>query len=181
MRIHLVTRNPFKVEELRPIAHSAGIELLHVAMSIDELQTMDGNALIRDKTFRAFDSVRLPLIVDHGSLAIDCLGGMPGHLTQLFWDRLEDRLCDIVHFLGGAEATASTLLGFCDGRRIFTFAEAQRGQIAERPRGDRKFQWDTIFIPEGHTATYGEMSVRDKNVFSQRRRAFDRLLTSIKR
>ena len=41
------------------------------------------------------------------------------------------------------------------------------------PRGDTRFQWDQIFMPEGQGRTFSEMSVEDKNKISHRRRAFE--------
>lgn len=181
MNILFASQNPFKAEELIPLADEAGISLRHVELQINELQTMDTDALIRDKTLKAFSQLRLPVIVDHASLAIDSLGGMPGNLTQLFWDRLEDKICSMVHFLGNPEAVARTTLGYCDGKKLYSFAAEQKGEIAKHPEGNREFQWDTIFIPTSYSATYAEMPVTDKNQFSQRKKAFDELLSLILR
>jgi XTP/dITP diphosphohydrolase len=65
-------------------------------------------------------------------------------------------------------AQAVTTVAYCDTRRIYTFDASQPGQIADKPKGKRRFQWDTIFMPEGHSITYAQMKIVEKNAISQR-------------
>lgn len=50
------------------------------------------------------------------------------------------------------------------------------GQIIEAPRGDRGFGYDPVFVPEGSTKTFGEMTIEEKNEFNHRRKAADKLI-----
>ena len=54
-----------------------------------------------------------------------------------------------------------------------------RGTIAELERGKGGFGYDPIFIPEGETRTFGEMTVVEKNKISHRARAVDALLAHL--
>ena len=47
------------------------------------------------------------------------------------------------------------------------------GVIGELPRGENKFGWDPIFIPDGYQETFAEMMPEEKNKISMRRLAFD--------
>jgi XTP/dITP diphosphohydrolase len=75
--------------------------------------------------------------------------------------------------------TAKTWIGYCDGRRIYQFEGEIRGRIASQPRGDRSFQWDCVFVPDGYEETFAEMGER-KNQISMRRIALDRLAAHLK-
>jgi XTP/dITP diphosphohydrolase len=46
------------------------------------------------------------------------------------------------------------------------------GRIADRPRGDRQFHWDTVFIPDGFDRTFSELGNK-KNDVSMRRLALN--------
>ena len=46
------------------------------------------------------------------------------------------------------------------------------GTLTFPRRGERGFGYDPIFIPEGGTATFGEMEPRAKDAVSHRARAF---------
>jgi XTP/dITP diphosphohydrolase len=56
-----------------------------------------------------------------------------------------------------------------DGMQFF-FGDVA-GTIAIKPRGEQKFGWDPIFIPDGSNKTYGEMALEEKNHTSMRRKA----------
>jgi XTP/dITP diphosphohydrolase len=112
-------------------------------------------------------------------LFIDRLNGFPGGLTQVFWDTLEaDRVSELFGQAPDTGVTAKTLIGYCDGRSIHRFRGEVRGRIASEPRGDRAFQWDCVFIPDGFTETYAEMGDA-KNTISMRRIALDALATHL--
>lgn len=53
------------------------------------------------------------------------------------------------------------------------------GTIAEAERGKGGFGYDPIFIPEGETRTFGEMSLKEKNKVSHRARAVEALLAHL--
>lgn len=110
--IYLATNNIYKVEEVKAIAAPFGFNIERFSCNIRELQTTDRNQLIRRKTVEAFTRLRCPLLVDHASLEIESLNGMPGTLTQLFWDNLEGRICDIVTALGNSKARAICTVGY---------------------------------------------------------------------
>lgn len=43
-------------------------------------------------------------------------------------------------------------------------------------RGDKGFGFDPMFIPDGHTVTFGEMAPEDKHAMSHRAGAFAKLV-----
>lgn len=179
--IFFASSNNYKTEELVELGKAAGITVRQVTLDkVHEIQTPDIDALVRDKTLQAFREARLPILVDHAGLYIDCLGGMPGGLTQLFWDTLEGKICEIVKHLGPKGATAACTLGFCNGKRLHVYKGETRGCIADVPRGARTFQWDVIFVPDGQTRTFAEMAIAEKNAISQRKAAFDQLAKDLK-
>lgn len=71
-------------------------------------------------------------------------------------------------------ATAKTVVGFCDGREIRLFSGEIDGTIVNPPRGNRAFQWDCIFQPEGFNETFAEMGDRKKDI-SMRKKALEKL------
>ena len=170
MRIRFLSRNQHKITEASTILESVGVNLVPVHFPINELQTDDVEAIVRDKTLRAFHRLGQPVFVEQTGLFLAELNGFPGGLTQVFWDTLKkDR---VAHLFGGGAVTAKTKIGFCDGKQIFQFEGAINGTIASEPRGDDRFQWDCIFIPEGYEQTFAEMGDK-KNEISMRKRALD--------
>lgn len=171
--IRFLSANPFKVNEVEKILSPYGIEVVGVSHKIDEIQTSDVDALVRDKIVKAFAKVGRPIFVEHTGLELDGLRGLPGGLTQVFWDGLKaERFCALVRGLDSPKVTARTTVGFCDGRRLHFFQGSVRGRIAEEPRGPRDFQWDCVFVPDGENRTFAEMADA-KHEVSMRRKAMD--------
>jgi XTP/dITP diphosphohydrolase len=180
IRLVFATSNPFKIAEAKSFAKGFGIQIVGYSMKIHELQTDDLDALVHAKALEAFQRLRLPVMVDHASLRMSSLAGMPGSLTQLFWDQLGGAgLTEIARLRVDPGAIAVSTVAYCDAKRIHVFSAEQHGRIADRPRGTRKFQWDTIFQPDGVTRTYAQMSIKEKNAISQRGRALTALFDHV--
>ena len=65
-----------------------------------------------------------------------------------------------------------TAVGFCDGTHLETFVGEMKGTISEQPSGSEGFGYDPIFIPEGFTKTYAELTFKEKINISHRSKAF---------
>ncbi|ARO88752.1 non-canonical purine NTP pyrophosphatase [Nitrosospira lacus] len=180
MKVRFVSRNELKVKEVKEILSPAGIEVIGSHHKIDELQTENVDKLVRDKLLKAFLLVGRPVFVEHTGLYLSRLNGLPGGLTQIFWDKLQ-----AAHFstlFGNASNTdvvAKTVIGYCDGRKIYLFSGEIKGAIASSPRGSQDFQWDCVFVPEGAEETFAEMGER-KNTISMRKIAFDGFIEFLK-
>jgi XTP/dITP diphosphohydrolase len=54
-----------------------------------------------------------------------------------------------------------------------TFLGVVGGQIAHQEKGDHGFAYDPLFVPEGYNQTFGELTRKEKNEFSHRRRSLE--------
>ena len=54
---------------------------------------------------------------------------------------------------------------------LYTTEGTCEGRIADAPRGSGGFGYDPVFLPEGFTQTFGELSADIKNGISHRGRA----------
>jgi len=169
-----VSQNPFKYEELAPLFQKSLMDVTYIQKAIKEIQSNNLREIIKQKTLAAFELIGRPVLVEHTGLFIDALGGMPGGLTQLFWDTLQgEKICRMLSNFSEKTAVAKTVMGFCDGRQLYDFEGSLRGIISERPHGGREFQWGTIFIPDGSTQAYSELHIDQLNSISHRACAFN--------
>src|SRR5262249_21296937 len=158
----------YKLAEAKAILDPLGIAIGPVLRTIEELQTEDSKLLVRAKALKAFEYLGEPLFVEHTGLYLDYLNGLPGGLTQIFWDRLEaDRFAQL---FGNAhhKVVAKTIIGYINGKKCHFFEGEISGTIASKPRGSRDFQWDCVFIPDGFDKTFAELGDK-KNEISMRR------------
>jgi len=172
--LYFVPRNKFKHAEARQILEPFGISVVADHTEINELQTIDTELLVRDKAVRAFKQLGRPLFVEHTGLYLDVLGGLPGGLTQIFWDSLKKERFSQLFASDTYKVMAKTMIGYIDGRRLHLFLGDITGRIVTPPRIDHGFQWDCVFVPDGYDQSFSEMG-EAKNNISMRRRAFEQL------
>jgi XTP/dITP diphosphohydrolase len=174
LEIRFLSGNSFKIEEASLILKEAGVSVVPVNVKVEELQTEDTFRLVKDKALKAFAKIGRPLFVEHTGLYIDSMNGLPGGLTQIFWDTLQaDKFTQLFGKEGGNTLVAKTVIGFVDGKNFHTFEGSVKGHVPAEPIGNREFQWDCVFLPEGETETFAEMGNK-KNEISMRRKALDK-------
>jgi XTP/dITP diphosphohydrolase len=171
--LRFLTKNDHKFEEFRQLFVGTAYTITKAVAPIEEIQTEDMEALVEDKVIKAFDKIRRPVFVDHTGLHLRLLNGFPGGLTEIFWERLKNER--LGQLFGNSAVTAVTLIGYCDGKSIRTFRGEVKGMIAPVPRGPAGFQWDPVFVPEGHSETFAELGGK-KNEISMRRLAINQFI-----
>ncbi len=62
-----------------------------------------------------------------------------------------------------------------DGKQIL-FEGTSKGTIIAERRGNAEFGYDPVFVPEGSIKTFAEMSLTEKNIFSHRKKAIEKLV-----
>jgi inosine/xanthosine triphosphate pyrophosphatase family protein len=133
---------------------------------IIEMLEVDLKVIVQAEVTKAYSQIKVPCIVEHAGLIFaEYLDrSYPGGLTKPMWNTLGDRFIQETGS-SGRKAIARAVVAYCDGKSVRTFVGETKGTIAEKPRGGRKFYWDTVFIPEdkGNVKTYAEI-IDDPNL-----------------
>lgn len=186
MKIYFVTSNVYKAGEITRYFETAGIyekyniELSIVDKSLQEILDHNINKIVKAKALEAYKYLGVPCVVEHGGIFINSLKNLPGGIGQIIWNAVGDRICSFVKEGESRTATARSLLGFCDGKKVHIYTGETEGEITLSARGDYKFNWDPIFIPRGSNQTYGEMGPQLKYATSQSIKAWHNFLEDIK-
>lgn len=122
---------------------------------------------------------------DDSGLEIDALGGEPGVYSarysgsrdmdqniKLVLSNLQDKSFRTARF-----KTVISL--FLEGKQYF-FEGTIDGNIIEECRGEGGFGYDPIFIPNGYSRTFAEMSATEKNLISHRAIAVSKMAAFLK-
>ena len=174
-RILFISKNKGKISEAQEILGDC-ISIIPQEYDIAEIQTEDFNTLVKDKVLKAYKRFMQPLFIEHTGLQIESVNGLPGGLTQIFWDNLKaEKFSEL--FMGN-KVKAVTTIGYTDGKNIKYFKGEIDGIIVE-PRGNRDFQWDCIFEPIGYDKTFSELQNK-KNDISMRKIAMEEFRKYIK-
>lgn len=170
MKIIVTTGNKSKLQELEHYMQGTNVNFEARKTKIEELQTFNEKDLLKDKLEKAFSKFKEPVLVEHASLYLEELNNFPGGLTEIFWETLKaDKFCELFK---NTKIVAKTSIGYCDGKKIYTFEGMSHGVVSDEPRGNRDFQWDCVFIPDGYDKTYAELGSQKLEI-SMRKKAFD--------
>ncbi|MCB1035780.1 MAG: non-canonical purine NTP pyrophosphatase [Acidobacteria bacterium] len=173
----LVSGNPGKAVEARRIV---GAELETVALDLPEIQSLDLEEVLLAKAEEAWHRLGRPLVVDETGLELSALGGFPGPLVK--WMLKAIGAAGIAHTalaLGDPGVTARCALMYFDGERSVVGRGTVEGTLVP-PRGDGGFGWDPIFLPQGETLTYAELSASRKDRIGHRGHAWRALVRKLR-
>lgn len=153
-----ITGNKGKADYL---ARYLGHPVEHIALDLDEIQSLDHKEVVQHKVRQAYEKVKRPVLVEDSGVEFNALGGLPGPFTKWFENALTlEGLCRIVDGKDRS-ATARCIYGFKDGDTEMYFEGSLEGKVPEKPAGERGYGFDSVFIPEGYDITKAELSEED--------------------
>ena len=184
----LATHNKGKLAEFAHIFRDRGITLIPAAefglTSPPETGTTFIENAVLKAQFVAVATNKIALADDSG-LCVDALNGAPGVYTA-DWEeedgvrtaenaqrKIEAALVDNPDH--GAQFVSTLALCWPDGH-CETAEGIARGHLVFPPRGINGFGQDPIFVPEGETRTFGELTKAEKEKFSHRAFSFRRMM-----
>jgi len=175
--VTFVTGNANKLREVRQLAPS-DINLDSHNLDLDEIQSLDLQAILTHKLHQAYGVLKTPVIVEDTSAGLASLEGLPGPFIKFFAQKLGGDALYKLSKVDHDAVTVTCLTGFYDGQRTVFGTGILRGHIVA-PRGDGGFGFDIVIVPEGHDRTMAQMSAEEKNAISHRSLAFRDLFTQL--
>ncbi|GAA0615592.1 RdgB/HAM1 family non-canonical purine NTP pyrophosphatase [Brevundimonas kwangchunensis] len=190
MRIVAATHNPGKVPEIRALLGGHYEVVTAGSLDIpepDETETtFVGNALLKAR--HSADLSGEVALADDSGLSVAALDGAPG-IYSARWAgpdkdfafamrKVEERLEEIGSDDRRAWFTSALAVAWPNGPAVVVEGRVD-GLLTFPPRGDRGFGYDPIFIPEGHSQTFGELDPAVKDSLSHRARAFEKLKAAL--
>jgi len=172
MPLYFITGNKNKFAE----AQSIYPDLKQLDIDLTEIQETDARKVIAHKVREAFQHHPGPFVVEDIALHFDALNGLPGTLIKWFLKHLSlEQLAAFGSTQNKAGAEARAIIGYAKNPQEIHFFEGSIKGTVVMPRGKTGFGWDPLFVPEGHSSTFAEMGVEEKNKISMRKIAFQKL------
>ena len=184
-KLVFATQNKGKYEEVRKIMPRniilLGLNDLNFKGDIEETgETLEQNAKIKSDFI--FNNFRTNCFADDTGLEIDSLDGMPGVHSARFAGKscnTQDNIKKIWELLIDCKNTKArfrTVFSLNINAKTYFFEGTVDGKIIFHQKGENGFGYDSIFIPDGYTKTFAELSLIEKNKISHRSKALKRLI-----
>jgi XTP/dITP diphosphohydrolase len=181
-QLYFITSNAGKLTEAAKKLHSFGFIVEQKNLGYPEIQT---DSLIEVVTWginhiqKRFDK---PFMVEDAGLFIEALGNFPGVYSKyVFFTIGLPGILRLLESQRNRKAVFRSVYGYKEpgNEPVIAIGECA-GCIAHEQRGTNGFGYDPIFITEHKHKTFGEMTPDEKNRFSHRAKALEKLMSVLK-
>ncbi len=174
--ITFVTGNPGKVEEMREVLDPLGIAVIQDSRGYPEIQHDELRGVAEAGAgYLMATGLEAPFILEDAGLFVSALDGFPGVYSSYAFHTIGNE--GILRLLEGVEKEVRTaafranLLYVDEEGHPHHFEGTVKGHIADRAAGDHGFGYDPIFIPDGETRTFAQLTGEEKTAISHRGQA----------
>jgi XTP/dITP diphosphohydrolase len=186
MKLIFATNNQHKVSEIRSVlpASYTIITLKEAGIDIDIPEphnTLEANA--QEKARTIFNMTQTNCFSEDSGLEIIALSGAPGVQSARYAGEGRSSADNNLKVLeqmkeeNNRKAQFRTVICLLLNGEEYLFEGICEGTIISDEKGTEGFGYDPIFIPEGADKTFAEMTMNEKNQYSHRRKAVDKLVT----
>ena len=185
MKLIFASHNAHKASEIQSILPSwIDIKTLSELNYLEEIPeneaTIEGNSQFKARfVHQKFEQ---NCFADDTGLEIFALNGRPGVHSARYAgvqrdsaDNMDKVLMELETISDRSAQFKTVITLYWEGME-HQFEGIVRGQIATVKTGSEGFGYDPIFIPEGETRSFAEMTLAEKNQFSHRARAIEKLV-----
>lgn len=183
------TNNQHKIEEIRHVLQNRFriITLAEAGIYTDIPEphdTLEENAI--EKSMVIHRMTGKDCFSEDTGLETEALGGLPGVRSARFAGETADAEANIDKLLSSLKGESNrrarfrTIICLLIGGKTHLFEGVCQGRIAEERKGSSGFGYDAVFVPDGSEKTFGEMNLEEKNSYSHRRKATDKLIAFLK-
>ena len=180
MKLVFATNNRHKLDEVRAIVGDK-VEVL----SLNDIgchddipetaDTLQGNALIKARYI--YEKFGVDCFADDTGLEVEALDGAPGVYSARYAGEECDSEANMQKLLqnltgkSNRNAQFRTVIALIIKGEEKLFNGIVKGTITEEKRGNSGFGYDPVFVPEGFSESFAQMSGDMKNSISHRYRA----------
>ena len=185
MKLVFATQNENKAQEIQSLLPEYfKIITLKDIRCFDEIpetsETLEGNSLLKASFIS--ETYNLNCFADDTGLEIEALDNRPGVYSARYAGPEKSAAANINKVLLELEGKTArnaqfrTIITLILNTSIFTFEGIVLGEVILEKRGANGFGYDPIFVPDGALKTFAEMTLTEKNQYSHRARAFQKMI-----
>lgn len=189
MKFIIASNNRHKAAEIKSLLPAEfeilSLEQAGIVKEIPEPHpTLELNAAEKAKTI--FGITNENCFGEDTGLEVEALNNEPGVRSAryaedepVFSDNVS-KLMAALQSHSNRSARFRTVICLILGGKEYFFEGICEGKISETPKGSNGFGYDPVFEPAGTGRTFAEMDLKEKNRYSHRAKAIEKLVTFLK-
>jgi len=169
-----------KIKKISPL-------LLNIKSPIENGKTFKSNSELKAKYF--YQKSKITTISDDSGLCVECLENKPG-IYSARWAKkyggFKQAMLKIIQLIKKNKNKRNTKAKFIcsltvqlNSKKKITAIGEIKGNISDKILGKNGFGYDSIFVPNGYSSTFGQMTKRKKMLMDHRFLAFKKLKKKI--
>ena len=184
-KLIFATNNQHKVDEVKAALKSEqeviSLEEAGININIPEPHdTLEDNA--REKSYTIYRLTSVDCFSEDTGLEVLALKGEPGVKSARYagdecsFEKNIEKLLEKMIGVENREAQFRTVISLILEGKEFQFEGICKGRVITEKNGTGGFGYDPVFIPDGSVCTFAEMNMQEKNKYSHRRKALDKMI-----
>ena len=189
MQLVFASNNKNKIKEIQLLVPQSikvlSLEDIGCFEEIPETEdTIEGNAI--QKANYVTEKYGYNCFADDTGLEVEALNGEPGVYSARYAGEQKDatdnmdKLLNNLKGISNRNAQFKTVIALNLNGNQFLFTGIIKGKIIEEKIGSNGFGYDPIFVAEGYSQTFAELTIGEKSVISHRGLAVKQLVDFLK-
>ena len=189
MQLVFASNNKNKIKEIQLLVPKSikvlSLEDIGCFEEIPETEdTIEGNAI--QKANYVTEKYGYNCFADDTGLEVEALNGEPGVYSARYAGEQKDatdnmdKLLNNLKGISNRNAQFKTVIALNLNGNQFLFTGIIKGKIIEEKIGSNGFGYDPIFVAEGYSQTFAELTIGEKSVISHRGLAVKQLVDFLK-
>ncbi len=184
----IASNNKGKIREIKAMINNLSLLSLNDIGFTDEIaepyDTFNENAAVKAETVHKYSGKNV--FADDSGICVPALGGKPGVHSAYYAglprdnERNLEKLIEDMRDKEDRSAYYKAIICLVWNGQTYYFEGECHGTLATQKTGTGGFGYDPIFIPEGYSHTFGELSQEVKNKLSHRGVAVRKMVEFIK-
>ncbi len=181
-KLYFITGNKGKLIEIQERVKTLDIKVIQKDLGYPELQAETLEEVAEYGANHIQKQFNESFILEDAGLFIDDLDGFPGVYSKYVFYTIG--LAGILKLMENKTIKSAVF------RSVYAYAEPNskpilfigecKGTITTKEKGTGGFGYDPLFIPDGKSLTFAEMTTEEKNRYSHRGKALDKLFDFLK-
>ncbi|MCF1714682.1 RdgB/HAM1 family non-canonical purine NTP pyrophosphatase [Flavihumibacter sp. RY-1] len=185
MELIFATNNLHKIAEIQPLLPATiRLKTLKQAGIEQEIpephDSLEANASEKSRVIHSITGANC--FSEDTGLEVVALNGAPGVKTARYAGSTAgakeniNKLLDVLRNENDRRARFRTVISLILNGKEFQFEGICEGRISKQPSGNQGFGYDPVFIPNGSDRCFADMTLEEKQQYSHRRKATDKLV-----
>ena len=186
-KILFFSGNKEKIKEVRRLFEKINFEVVSlnnfdsIAEPNENGKSFSENAKI--KSLYGFQKMKIPCFADDSGICIEALNYKPNILSKRFINKFKSRK-ECLNFIIDKVSLTKKKRAYFKSSICYTlntnyhivFEGTVHGTISRKILGKNGFGYDPIFVPNGYSKTFAEITMKEKNYLSHRSVAINKFI-----